>query len=429
MKDDDPLIPEHPAHAGGPPPVPVDAPLDDAEREQIIHASGIQQTIDTERFRAYSRISRAVHFLLAVLLMLHDLLEPASVWFYEVTGEIQVDLVRPSGGMAKWFTTERLLPLYVVLQTVLFHYLLPERVLSSRTKLMVEGWIDLLWITVAVSLTGGVTSPFVFLYLVVILNAAPSQSRIVAIAKVAASTVLLAAAFIISDRTDEHPWSALIWPVSFLWIASYLSGAFEDIARSLSDRLLRETVRDDLTGLYTFRFFISLPDRSADRPYSIVVFDADHLKEVNDTWGHDRGTELIRYAAEAIRAAAREGDVCARLGGDEFIVRLRGTGAEGAAKYASRVRDLCSRLPVELPGGGQFPVMLSAGIASCPEHGRELGETIRQADAALYESKRLGRNRVTVWSPALVAGSGSQYLGGLGMGAQPKETGRPGRGG
>lgn len=410
MSNDEPLDMKLPAGGGDLPPVPVDLPAN----RQMPYLSEIQRAIDTERFQAYSRISRIIHFGAAGLLLLHDFLTPRVLNLYELSGKVVFSVIpRERPWLDAWLSTERLIPLFIVYQTVLFHYLLPEKILSARTKLVVEGWIDLLWTTVAVSVTGGVRSPFVFLYLLVVLNSAPAQSRNTSIAKAAAATLLVAASFVISNPEGDIPATALIWPISFLWMASYLAGAFENISRSLNEQLLRETVRDDTTGLYTLKFFAALPDRRTDWPYAIVLFDADHLKELNDTHGHELGTELICHAAEAIRAAAREGDVCARLGGDEFIVRLKGSTREGAIKYAERVRELAAKLPVELPTGEVFPVQLSAGIATCPADGRQMPEIIRKADLALYASKNSGRNRITVWSAGLQNGTGSQFLGSL----------------
>ncbi len=418
VKDDEPLIPKKSSAPRDAPPVPVSFPMDGAGQDQFLQASNIQKAIDVERFRAYSKVSRILHFTMAGLLLLHDFVTPRTSMVYEFAGRAEYKVLPVAHPwLEAWLSTERLIPLFVIYQTFLFHYLLPERILSARTKLMVEGWIDLLWITVAVAITGGVESPFVFLYLLVILNAAPTQTRVTAVAKVIAATILLAAAFSFGDPGDKQSMTMLIWPVSFLWTASYLSGAFENITRSLNEQILRETVRDDTTGLYTFKFFAALPDRKSDWPYSIVLFDADNLKLVNDNFGHEKGTDLIRHAAEAIRAAAREGDVCARLGGDEFIVRLKGATREGALKYAERVRELAGRLPVELPGGRTFPVNLSAGCASCPTDGKSMPDIIRKADLALYASKDAGRNRASSWTPDLEQGSGSQFLGALVAGA------------
>jgi len=410
VNENAPLIPVQPKAGSGLPPVPVDLPLGELGREQFLAASDIQRAIDLERFRSYSRVSRILHFLSAALLLLYDLVGPKERLVYEFSGVAEVFRTPEAyPALAPWLAPERLLPGFVVLQTVLFHYLLPEKVFSARTKLAAESWLDLLWITAAVALTGGDRSPFVFLYFIAILNAAPTQTRTAAVVKAAASSGLLVAASVIADTGGERPLTAVIWPAAFLWIGSYLSGSFENIARSLNEQLLRETVRDDVTGLYTFRFFASLSDGRADRPYAIVLFDADRLKELNDTHGHEKGTDMIRHAAEAIRAAAREGDVCARLGGDEFIVRLKGATREGAVRYADRVRSLAGRLPVQVPDG-EFPVRLSAGIACCPSDGKKMSETIRRADVALYAAKRAGRDRTMHWTADLETGSGSQYI-------------------
>ena len=105
---------------------------------------------------------------------------------------------------------------------------------------------------------------------------------------------------------------------------------------------------DALTGLPNLRYFTIAADlRSKLGPYTIVMVDIDHLKTVNDTFGHAEGSELIRTVADAIRSAARSGDdLCSRIGGDEFIVRLAGATGDGAVAYCRRVRTHLAEHPL-----------------------------------------------------------------------------------
>jgi diguanylate cyclase (GGDEF)-like protein len=134
-------------------------------------------------------------------------------------------------------------------------------------------------------------------------------------------------------------------------------------------------------------------------PLSVVALDLDHFKRVNDTWGHAVGDRLLSAVGEALRAGVRPYDVAARVGGEEFLLVLPATHRERAADVAERLRARVAQLAVE---GFPERVTSSAGVA---EHAR--GETtdalLARADAALYEAKRLGRNRVVVAPPSAPA--------------------------
>ncbi|MHB1048154.1 MAG: GGDEF domain-containing protein [Thermoanaerobaculia bacterium] len=130
-------------------------------------------------------------------------------------------------------------------------------------------------------------------------------------------------------------------------------------------------------------------------PLSVVALDLDLFKRVNDTWGHGVGDRLLSAVGEALRVGVRPYDVAARVGGEEFLLVLPATSRERAADVAERLRTRVAQLAVE---GLPERVTASAGVA---EHSRrETTEALlARADAALYEAKRLGRNRVVLAPP------------------------------
>jgi len=190
-------------------------------------------------------------------------------------------------------------------------------------------------------------------------------------------------------------WAAgrgLVWPLTGLWLVAYFSAETSMLGADLHRSLFVAAHTDALTGLPNLRYFTAASDlRSKLGPYTIVMIDIDHLKTVNDTFGHAQGSALICAVADAIRSAARSGDdLCSRVGGDEFIVRLAGATGDGAVSYCRRVRAHLADHPLALDGA-TLPISISMGLASYPEHGRTLSEITDRADQALYRSKREGR--------------------------------------
>ena len=174
-------------------------------------------------------------------------------------------------------------------------------------------------------------------------------------------------------------------------------------ANEVIERLART---DPLTHLVNRRGLEEAITHERDRaertgePLSVVALDLDHFKRVNDGWGHAVGDRLLSAVGKALRAGVRPYDVAARVGGEEFLLVLPATHRERAVDVAERLRARVAELVVE---GLPEPVTSSAGVA---EHAR--GETtealLGRADAALYEAKRLGRNRVVLAPPSAPAG-------------------------
>jgi len=190
-------------------------------------------------------------------------------------------------------------------------------------------------------------------------------------------------------------------------LESYLSGA----ATALSNLRLLETTKeqanvDELTGLYNRRFLeeyarkLIAMARRKEQPLGVIMMDLDHFKEYNDVYGHETGDRILRHFAKTASRAIREANLAARYGGEEFVVMLPETGAQACMLVAERIRHAVERMVV--PSGTEKPlprVTVSLGIAIYPEHGQGLEEILQAADKALYESKRAGRNRSTMYVP------------------------------
>ncbi|MFC4062133.1 diguanylate cyclase [Planomonospora corallina] len=169
----------------------------------------------------------------------------------------------------------------------------------------------------------------------------------------------------------------------------------------------RLAMTDALTGLSTRRSLQQRIRHEAARAVrrgtaaGLLVIDVDHFKRVNDTYGHPAGDEVLTETARRIRAACRAEDLVARFGGEEFAVLVPRTTADGLAALAERIRAAVAAGPVTVGGSVAVPVTVSVGGAAVPLHVRTVEELFQAADAALYEAKRAGRDRV-VLGPAEV---------------------------
>lgn len=166
----------------------------------------------------------------------------------------------------------------------------------------------------------------------------------------------------------------------------------------LLDEVRRSASTDALTGLANRRQLDQALARECAEtvrsqvPLAVVMIDLDHFKRLNDVHGHQTGDRALRLAAMAIATSTRTMDLAARYGGEEFCVVMPGVDAAGAANAAERIRRAIERVSPDLP------ITASVGVASAPAHGATATELTAAADAALYEAKRDGRNRVAVSS-------------------------------
>jgi len=153
---------------------------------------------------------------------------------------------------------------------------------------------------------------------------------------------------------------------------------------------------DHLTGLANRRRFERQLEREVarthryGRPFCLLMLDIDHFKQVNDTHGHEAGDEALRRLAIALQAGTRGIDTVARIGGEEFALVLPETDAARGLEVAERLRQEIKE--AEIPEAGHITV--SIGLAECTDAYGDARELFSAADAALYEAKRLGRDRV-----------------------------------
>lgn len=170
------------------------------------------------------------------------------------------------------------------------------------------------------------------------------------------------------------------------------------VAMRLVARLQTLSRLDPLTGLCNRR---GLEERwaalSAHAPYSVLAIDADHFKRVNDEHGHAVGDQALQHLAELMRRCVRPSDTVARLGGEEFLVLYPHTDVEHALERAEGLRALVERSPMRM-GEKSLGLTVSVGVAGAAVP-LPAASLIAEADLALYEAKRQGRNRVCTADP------------------------------
>ena len=178
----------------------------------------------------------------------------------------------------------------------------------------------------------------------------------------------------------------------------YVTEVFNDMVARLREsrrELERLSITDDLTTLFNRRYVMEAlanevrRARRLEHPFTLLMLDVDHFKEYNDAYGHLAGDAALARVATILKESTRDVDCAARYGGEEFVVLLPETEAAGATETAQRIQ---ARLARDEQVGGKLT--LSVGVAQFPEDGESPEELLAGADAALYQAKREGRNRV-----------------------------------
>lgn len=181
---------------------------------------------------------------------------------------------------------------------------------------------------------------------------------------------------------------------------SCILATFTDISerKAMEIELQRLATTDELTGAATRRHFLDLAGQELRRarrfshPLSVLVFDIDHFKGVNDRFGHSAGDTVLRAVSDGVRRILRDVDTFGRIGGEEFAVVLPETAREPAGLAAERLRRAIGGTAHGVKDLG--PVTVSIGVAELVETDGGLEDLMDRADHALYRAKRLGRNRV-----------------------------------
>ncbi|MHB0975636.1 MAG: GGDEF domain-containing protein [Candidatus Aquicultorales bacterium] len=273
----------------------------------------------------------------------------------------------------------------------------------------------------AIRLTGGAGSPFLWMLALVVLTASLVFGATTGYVSAGAASFLVAGQ-IYFDRLTGAPArvrldaggsvasvvsNIALYSIVAL-IAGFMAERFSTAIRRSDDRsriLAKISITDDLTGLYNQRYFVERLEQEVaranreEKPLSVAFFDLDNFKEINDTFGHQVGDELLRDAASIIAGTVRRGvDTAFRYGGDEMVVILGGADIDQGMAVVGRIREAVASMKKRLT--------LSVGIAEYVP-GRSADEFLGAADHAMYEAKATGGNAVIAsdWEIILAGGT------------------------
>jgi diguanylate cyclase (GGDEF)-like protein len=169
------------------------------------------------------------------------------------------------------------------------------------------------------------------------------------------------------------------------------------------EALHHEATHDRLTGLWNRGRILDLLGgeltraRREHRPLSVVIADIDHFKDINDTYGHQVGDEVLRQVGQRMFSVCGDRDCVGRYGGEEFLFVIPGCDAAKVLEFGERLRDAIAREPLHV-GRLEIPMTISIGAAASERADDPSGALINSADEALYRAKGAGRNRVALAS-------------------------------
>ncbi|NOZ87230.1 MAG: sensor domain-containing diguanylate cyclase [Deltaproteobacteria bacterium] len=167
-------------------------------------------------------------------------------------------------------------------------------------------------------------------------------------------------------------------------------------------KLEKLTISDECTGLYNSRHLLTVMEKELirfkryKRPFSILFFDLDHFKKVNDIYGHLVGTNVLGEVGELVQSSLREVDIAFRYGGDEFVVVFPETGKRGAICAAYRIWRVIREHEFKVGNGLGLKLTASIGVAGVPDDEVEVEQLLKAADEAMYMAKARGRDSIFV---------------------------------
>jgi diguanylate cyclase (GGDEF)-like protein len=270
----------------------------------------------------------------------------------------------------------------------------------SRTRLLIESWSMVIFITCVMWFTGKGGSPLFNLYLLPIILSALCLGRVVTLLQV---TAIAICHFLLAMTTPGLEVFSLLYAsqavgqlAPFLLVAYLTSTLSADITEA-RERIENLAQNDSLTGLYNVRMFNEVWQREHNAcernggVYALLMIDVDKLKEINDVFGHEAGNSALTLVAQCLQRSIRTTDHAARFGGDEFAVLLPGASPEVAEAVIKRVRHNVYKTTLDLRSR-MIRCSVSIGVVSYPKDSKDMRDLRSLADDNMYRDKELRRN-------------------------------------
>jgi len=366
--------------------------------------------------------------------------------------------------------TGRLSALYATLLAVIMCNLVYHLLYRELSHFIIINHIqillDILFITIIVHFTGGVTSPFWSIYPVIALESSLLLERkpvlfcFAAAGNLAFGSVILAEAtgllhttvlpFVRGDIQSDPLYCTLVWSWTITMNAAMavIGSHVIRMLRRREDTLRSLVVKDQMTNLYNRSYFFKELNSEIQRSirynhvFSVIFLDVDDFKIYNDIFGHLEGDRLLVELAQIIRRNARRRetatpydiDVPCRYGGEEFAVILPETplappGTDGRPSEGTNAYALAERIrkEVQLLSSNDREISVSIGLAAYPRHGSTPDELVRAVDTALYQAKNKGKNRIAVAQETVIEVQNGISSSGLNVGSSyPGDAPNPG---
>jgi diguanylate cyclase (GGDEF)-like protein len=269
----------------------------------------------------------------------------------------------------------------------------------TRSKLLIESWSMVVFITGVLWFTGKGGSPLFNLYLLPIILSALTLGRVITLLQVAAVAVchvLLAMTTPGLDVISMFYASQVVGQLAPILLVAYLTTTLSADITEARERIENLAQTDSLTGLYNVRMFNEVWQREHDGcersrgVYALLMIDMDKLKEINDVFGLEAGNSAITLVAQCLQRSIRATDHAARLGGDEFAVLLPGASAEVAEAVIKRVRHNVYKTTLDLRSR-MIRCSVSIGVVNYPKDARDMRDLRSLADDRMYRDKELRR--------------------------------------
>jgi diguanylate cyclase (GGDEF)-like protein len=276
-----------------------------------------------------------------------------------------------------------------------------QRLFRSRTRfrLSVESWSMMAFVTGVLCLTGRGASPMLNLYLLPVILSALTLGRLVTLLQVGVICMVHVALALATPGLQVLSLgyaSAAVGELSPILLVGYLTATLAADVTEAREHIEALAQTDPLTGVLNLRTFnaawqrVHTAGEAAQAPYAVLMVDVDHLKNVNESFGHAAGDSVLTLVARALQRSIRNTDYAARYAGDEFTVLLPGATPAVAEEVIARIRNNVYKTTLDL-GSRMIRCSVGVGVANYPKDGREVRDLLGTAEANMYRDKQLRR--------------------------------------